>query len=119
MRRWLVFSLRLLLDEANPALAALVVAPGLAPGAAFALGFAARSPTVIAATLTAVAAKAFATAQLRRDLIGAPTTAADLGIEVASDLLLPVHVLAAVAAQGRITWRGKPMRIGRDGRVAS
>lgn len=118
MRRWLVFSLRLLRDEANPALAALVVAPGVAPGAAFACAVAARRPALAAAVIALVIAKAIATAQLRRDLLGTPTAAAAVGFEVVSDLLLPVHVLAAVAARGRITWRGKPMRIGRDGRVA-
>jgi hypothetical protein len=117
MRRWMVFSLRLLRDEANPALAALVVAPSLAPGAAIACAVVGRKPALAAATLAALTAKTVATARLRRDLIGTPTTTADLGLEVVSDLLLPVHVLAAAAARGRITWRGKPMRIGRDGRV--
>jgi ceramide glucosyltransferase len=118
MRRWLVFSLRLLRDEANPSLAALVVAPGVAPGVAIACAVAARRPTLAAASLAAVAAKAVATARLRRDLLGAPSAPGDLGCEVVSDLLLPVHLLAALAARGHITWRGRPMRIGRDGRVA-
>jgi ceramide glucosyltransferase len=118
MRRWLVFSLRLLRDEANPALAVIVVAPGIAPGAALACALAGRRPRLAVATLAAVAAKALATARLRDGLLGARTAPADLALGVLSDLLLPVHVLAAVAARGRITWRGKPMRIGRDGRVA-
>jgi ceramide glucosyltransferase len=117
IRRWLVFSLRLLRDEANPALAALVVAPSLAPGAALACAVAARRPVLAVATLAAVVAKSLATAQLRQDLIDIPASAEDLGLEAVSDLLLPLHLLAAVAARGRITWRGKPMRIGRDGRV--
>ncbi len=82
MRRWLVFSLRLLRDEADPALLALVVAPGIAPAAAIACAVAARRPSLAVATLAALAAKAVATARLRRDLIGTPTAAADLGLEV-------------------------------------
>lgn len=117
MRRWLVFSLRLLRDEASPALAALVVAPGVAPGAALACAVVARRPLLAVATLAAVAAKAASTARLRRDLLGTPTELADLGLEVVSDLLLPVHILAAVAARGRIVWRGRPMRVRRDGTI--
>jgi hypothetical protein len=117
MRRWLVFSLRLLRDEANPALAALVVAPGVAPGAALACAVVARRPLLAVATVAAVAAKAASTARLRRDLLGTPTEPADLGLEVVSDLLLPVHILAAVAARGRIVWRGRPMRVRRDGTI--
>jgi len=117
MRRWLVFSLRLLRDEADPALAALVVAPVVAPGAALACAVVARRPALAAAMLVAVTAKAASTARLRQHLLGTRTTPVDLGLEVVSDLLLPVHVLAAVAARGRITWRGKPLRVARDGRI--
>ena len=117
MRRWLVFSLRLLRDEANPALATLVIAPGVAPGAALACAVVARRPLLAVATVAAVAAKAASTARLRRDLLGTPTEPADLGLEVVSDLLLPVHILAAVAARGRIVWRGRPMRVRRDGTI--
>ena len=117
LRRWLVFSLRLLRDEADPALAALVVAPSLAPGAVLACAVAARRPVLAGATLLVVAGKATFTARLRRDLLGTPSVLRDLGDEVVSDLLLPVHLLAAGAARGRITWRGKPMRVRRDGRV--
>ncbi len=117
MRRWLVFSLRLLRDEASLALLALVIAPGIAPAAATACAVAGRRPALAVATLAAVTVKAVATARLRRDLLGEPTAAADLVLEVVSDLILPVHLFAAVAARGRIMWRGKPMRVARDGRV--
>ncbi len=117
MRRWLVFSLRLLREEADPALAALVVAPGIAPDAALVCAVVAHRPGLAVATLAAMTAKAVATARLRRHLIGTTTAPADVGLEVLSDLLLPVHLLAALAARGRITWRGRPMRIARDGRV--
>ena len=118
MRRWMVFTQRLLRVEADLPIAALVVAPGVLPSAAIALAVGTRRPLLAAATLAAMAAKTVATARLRRDLVEVPTAPMDLVLEVVSDLLLPVHVLAAVAARGRITWRGRPMRVGRDGRVA-
>ncbi len=118
LRRWLVFSLRLVRDEASPTVLGLVVAPTVAPGVALASAVAARRPGIAAATLAVLVAKAIAMARLRRELLGSSTAPRDLALEVASDLTLPLHAVAAVAARGRIVWRGKPMRIGRDGRVS-
>ncbi len=117
LRRWLVFTGRLLRTELNLPILVLVLLPGLLPLLALTLAAFAGSGRLAAAVVAGLLAKALGAAVLRRRLLGTAETAAGTALEVVSDLAVPLHALATVVRPGRIVWRGRPMVLDRSGRV--
>lgn len=117
MRRWMVFTGRLVRDEVGPAMLGLVLLPAVLPALALLTGVLTASWPLVAGVGVALLGKAAAMAALRRRLLGATEDAAAIAAEVVADLLQPVHAAAALASGGRITWRGRPMRLDAEGRV--
>ena len=117
MRRWMVFTMRLLRAELNLPILVLLVAPVLLPLVTLLAAAVGGSWELAAAVLVAVAAKAAGMAALRHRLLGTTESVATLGWEVLADLLQPLHAVGSLLWPGRIVWRGKAMRLDRDGRA--
>ncbi len=117
MRRWMVFTLRLLRAEANPPIVLLVALPTVLPLLALVIGLAGGAWLPAAAMVVALAAKAAAMAALRRRWLGTTEKPGSVLLEMLADLVQPLHALAALLRPGRIVWRGRAMVIDRSGRV--
>jgi ceramide glucosyltransferase len=117
LRRWTVYAFRLLRDDHPPALVVLTVLPAALPPLALLLAAVGGSWLLAAAVPGVLLGKALALAALRRSR-GEPR-ATGIGYQVAADLLQPLHAVAALAARGHITWRGRRLRLARDGSLAA
>jgi hypothetical protein len=112
-----VYAFRLLRDDHPPALVVLTVLPAALPPLALLLAAVGGSWLLAAAVPGVLLGKALALAALRRSR-GEPR-ATGIGYQVAADLLQPLHAVAALAARGHITWRGRRLRLARDGSLAA
>lgn len=110
MRRWMIFGLRYTRENATGFTVALVAAPTLAPPLLLLGGLAAGRATA-ALVLLALGGKAAANAVLRRRAGGPGPSLPDAAFEVVADLLTPFHLLAALAAGSRFTWRTREIRM--------
>jgi hypothetical protein len=115
----MVFTGRLVGAEAGPAMILLVLLPGVLPALCLLLAALGASWPLALGVLAGLALKAVALAGLRRRLLGLRERPDVVAWEVLADLLQPVHTLGAMLANGRITWRGRPMLLDRSGRVAA
>lgn len=122
MRRWMVFATHLLRSEATVPVLALVVLPSLLPLVAVLLAAASGSVVAGAAVLAALTAKALLTRTLRHRVGGGVAAAAAreparmVALEVAAELLTPLHTAAALVLPRRVRWRDRQLR-SRGGRI--
>ena len=117
LRRWTVYAVRLLRDDHPPALVVLTVLPAVLTPVALLLAALGGSWPLALAVPGVLLGKALALAALRRAPGGQAVT--ELGYQVAADLLQPLHAVAALASRGHITWRGRRLRLGRDGSLTT
>lgn len=110
MRRWMIFGLRYTRENATGFTLGLVALPTLLPPLLL-LGGTVAGPATGALVLLALAGKAAANAGLRRRASGRRTRPSDAAFEVLADLLTPFHLLAALVAGGRFTWRTREIRM--------
>ncbi len=104
MRRWLVFAQLYVRENLSPGLIAVVLLPGLLPLPLLLTGLAAGAGWT-AAALAVLTGKALLVRWLARRLGHPPGPFSDLIFEVAAELLLPLHVLAALLNRRHIRWR--------------
>lgn len=116
MRRWMVFGRIYALENRDPATLLLVVLPGLLPLPLICLG-ALLGPGALALALVLLALKAGAAWWLTARLCGEAAPRGDLAYMVAADILLPIHMVAALIRPRRIRWRGRELRL-RGSRIA-
>ena len=116
LRRWTVYAVRLLRDDHEPALVVLTVLPSVLPPLALLLAAVGGSWPLALVVPGVLLGKALALTALRRAQGAPPMTG--ISYQVAADLLQPLHAIAALAARGHITWRGRRLRLGRDGGLA-
>ncbi|MCL2453711.1 MAG: glycosyltransferase [Micrococcales bacterium] len=109
MRRWMLFATQVLHRDPSPVLLGLVVVPSVLPSAMLATAVRAGGAAP-AAAVAAVGTKALATRWLRGQA-GGPTGGAGVGLEIVSDLLLPVHLATALLGPRTVTWRGRRVRV--------
>lgn len=119
MRRWMLFAGRLLRDLPDDprarAAVGLVSVPVVLPLAALVCALASGSAPASGAAAGVVVAKAVAMAGWRRRAWGARTSAAGLAAEIVSDLVQPLHAVAALGRPASVTWRGKQFRVDAEG----
>lgn len=114
-RRWLVFAQHQLSRETNPLLTIGIGLPSLLPLAILVLAAVSGSVWLAASLLITLLAKAFAMAWLRQQLLDIGTRVGAVALEVIADLSTPVVAVAALVPPGRIIWRGRRMRLLRNG----
>jgi ceramide glucosyltransferase len=117
LRRWMVFAQHLLSRERSPLLIGLIGLPTLLPLATLIAAAETGAAWLAAATLVALLVKAVALARLRTRLLGVDQRATAVPLEVLADLLTPLQAISALVFPGRITWRGRRMRLDRTGRI--
>lgn len=119
MRRWMLFAGRLLRDLPDDprarAAVGLVSVPVVLPLAALVCALAAGSAAACGVAVGVVAAKAVAIAGWRRRLWGLRTPAGGIAAEIVSDLVQPLHAVAALGRPASVTWRGKQFRVDAEG----
>lgn len=110
MRRWMIFSLRYARENATGFTVGLVAVPTLLPLPLVIGGLAAGAP-VLGLVLLALGLKAAANAWLRERAGGGSSRWTELLAEIVADLLTPFHLLAALVAGDRFTWRTRDIRM--------
>lgn len=115
MRRWMLFAGRLMRDLPDDprarAAVGLVSVPVVLPLVALVCAVVSGSAAASSVAVGAVAAKAVAMAGWRRRLWGARTSVAGIAAEIVSDLVQPLHAVAAFGRPDSVTWRGKQFRV--------
>lgn len=105
MRRWMVFAQQVLVTDLRFPVACLVVPPVVLPAAIVVSAAVTASPVWCVAALLVLLGKAVATGALRGR--AGPSSVRGVLLEVVADVLLPVHVVAALIRPHRITWRDR------------
>lgn len=115
MRRWMVFARRLFRSSLSVPVLALVVVPGSLPLVALAVALLGGRPVLAAAVLAALAIKALALALVRHRLMRSSENGRTVALEIAADLLQPLHLLHATLQPRRVQWRDKSIEVVADG----
>lgn len=113
-RRWLLFARRLLSDQRDPRLVALVVVPSVIPLAVVVIsGGSAVAILALLATMTIKNAAALALVRRVTGVVSPPVAVAE---GVLAEMLTPVHLVASLVRPHRLQWRDRPIDVS-DGTI--
>lgn len=118
MRRWMLFTRRLLAKEAPPGIMGLVVVPAFLPLVCLTAALASRRPMGVVIVIAELGFKSLVLAKLRKrsgvsEFTG-PVHPGDTVLEAVADLSQPLHLLTSLWHGDRVRWRSRDLALHTD-----
>jgi ceramide glucosyltransferase len=113
MRRWMIFAMRYMRENASPFTLGLIGAPTLAPLLLVVASALAGAPALGIAVL-ALLLKAAAMALLRRRFAARSIDIGEIVLEPIADILTPLHLAGALVRPHAFAWRSRRVRMDGD-----